>query len=217
MTSVEAPEQEAAGTAPVPRSSELLRTIVGQGAAPRVAVGEIVDGLRDRAYGLLFILLALPNVLPAPPGLGGAFGLVMAVFAVQLILGAAEPRLPRFVRRWSFPRPGVQRLLVRAQPFLSWLERYCRPRWGGLASRTVERLIGSLVLLLAFAIALPLPMTGAPPAIAVIVLALGLLERDGAAILLGALAALAALAIVSLALSFYAVSLHRIADYVVSG
>lgn len=198
--------------APVPRSSQLLMTIAAGQGGDRVTVGEIVDGLRDRAYGLVFVLLALPNIVPAPPGLGGAFGLVMTIFAVQLLFGAPEPRLPGFVRRWSFPRARCQHLLTRAQPFLARLERYCRPRWPALTSRRVERGLGLLFLVAGLAIAQPIPLTGAPPAVAVVLLALGILERDGLVILAGAIVAFATLAVVVLTSVVYAVGFDRIVD-----
>ncbi|HEY9549222.1 MAG TPA: exopolysaccharide biosynthesis protein, partial [Kiloniellaceae bacterium] len=92
--------RQRADAAAVLRSSELLLAIAADRHDPRITIGEIVDGLRDRAYGLVFVLLALPNIVPAPPGLGGAFGGIMAVFAGQLLFGSIEPRLPGFVRRW---------------------------------------------------------------------------------------------------------------------
>lgn len=209
--------QEGIPDAPVPRSSELLLTIAAGQGGDRVTVGEIVDGLRDRAYGLVFVLLALPNIIPALPGLGGAFGLVMTVFAVQLLFGAAEPLLPGFVRRWSFPRVRCQHLLTRAQPLLARLERYCRPRWPALTSRLVERGLGLLFLVVGLAIALPIPLTGAPPAVAAVLLALGILERDGLVILIGTIVALATLGVVALASVVYAVSFDRVVDLMFSG
>ena len=217
MSSVGRPMREQGeAAAPVPRSSELLLAIAGEQQDERITIGEIVDGLRDRAYGLVFVLLALPNIIPAPPGLGGAFGLIMAVFAGQLLLGAAEPRLPGLVRRWSFPRTRFRRLLARAQPFLARLERYCRPRWPALTTRSVERGLGLLFLALGLAIALPVPLTGAPLALSAVLLALGMLKRDGPIILAGTIATLVTLPIVGLVSLFYAVSFDRAFDLILS-
>src|SRR3546814_6788639 len=56
---------------------------------------------------------------------------------------------------------------------------------------------------------LPLPLTGAPPALAAVLMALGILERDGLVIAAGVVAALAALPFVGLASLLYAASFDR--------
>jgi hypothetical protein len=198
------------------RSSELILRIAAAGGDDRISVGEIVDGLRDRAYGLLLILLAVGSMIPGPPGMASVFGIVMTIFAGQLVLGADEPRLPTVVRRRSFSRAQFFRVLQRAQPLLARIERYCRPRWPRLASPGVERLAGVLVLILAIAIALPVPFSGGPLALAVVVLALGLLERDGVVVLLGLLASAGALGVLALLATIYLGGASGIAQYAAS-
>jgi hypothetical protein len=107
-------------------------------------------------------------------------------------------------------------LLARAQPFLARLERYCRPRWPALTTRSVERGLGLLFLALGLAIALPVPLTGAPLALSAVLLALGMLERDGPIILAGTIATLVTLPIVGLVSLFYAVSFDRAFDLILS-
>jgi hypothetical protein len=141
----------------------------------------------------------------------------MTVFAGQLLLGATEPRLPGFVRRWSIPRTRFRHLLARAQPFLARLERYCRPRWPALATRSVERGLGLLFLALGLAITLPVPLTGPPLALATVLLALGMLERDGPVLLAGTIATLVTLPVVGLTSLLYAISFDRAFDLILSG
>lgn len=198
------------------RSSELILQIAAAEGEEQISIGEIVDGLRDRAYGLLLILLAVGSILPGPPGMASAFGIVMTIFAAQLVFGAVEPRLPGVIRRRSFSRAQFFRLLQRAHPHLAWIERYCRPRWPHLASPGVERLAGILLLVLAVAIALPVPFSGGPLALAVVVLALGILERDGAVVLLGVATSAAALAVLVLLARLYLGGAAGIAHYVAS-
>ncbi|MGH6960902.1 MAG: exopolysaccharide biosynthesis protein, partial [Dongiaceae bacterium] len=64
-------------------------------------------------------------------------------------------------------------------------ERVLCRRFPALTSRSMERLIGAVCLVLAVLISLPIPFTGIPLAVPVIVLSLGIIERDGAFILFG--------------------------------
>lgn len=72
---------------------------------------------------------------------------------------------------------------------LNWTERLARPRWQALASGLGER-IAALFMALA-AITVMLPITNTIPSLALLLLALGIIERDGVLTALGALVATA--------------------------
>ena len=61
-----------------------------------------------------------------------------------------------------------------------------------------ERLIGAGCLLLAIILVLPVPLGNLPPAVAICAFALGLLQRDGVAVLVGWTVTLGSLVIVAL-------------------
>lgn len=173
------------------RVSERLLAIATTSTSERITVAEISAALGDRGFGLLLLLLTLPNAIPVPgPGLSAILALPAALLAAQMALGLERPRLPQRLARWSFPRQRVAALLVRAQPMLERLERLLRPR------RPVagERLVGAVCLLLALVLALPIPFGNLPVAWALIVIALGVIERDGLATLAGMAAGAAAVA-----------------------
>jgi hypothetical protein len=95
--------------------------------------------------------------------------------------------IPGFVRRRSLSRDLFRKATERAAPVLQRIEKLCRPRYGWLASGVSERLIGLVVLILAFVITLPIPIIGnIPPGLSVGILAIALIERDGLAVLVGA-------------------------------
>src|SRR3546814_11677546 len=70
----------------------------------------------------------------------------------------------------------------------------------GLTDWTGERVLGIVCLALAVIITLPIPFANMLPGLAVTALALGLIERDGLAVLIGL-----ALSVVSLAFVFFVV------------
>ena len=58
-------------------------------------MGDAVEVLRDRAFALLVVVLALPNCLPMPPPIPLVCGFLLAFVAIQIALGRSTPWLPR--------------------------------------------------------------------------------------------------------------------------
>ena len=74
----------------------------------------------------------------------------------------------------------------RSMPVLVRFEKVLRPRFSlVVASDVAERVIGLVAFLLAVVLFLPIPLANIVPAAAIAVMALGLAERDGLAVLLG--------------------------------
>lgn len=180
-----------------PRTSEVLQALVGRLDGDRISLGDIDAALQDRAFGLLMLVFALPNTLPISiPGVSGVLGTPILLLAVQLLMGYRRPWLPVWMSRRSFPRASFVRVTDRTVPWLERLERLLRPRLCALTGRTAERfLIGGAAVVLAAALALPIPFGNTLPALALTFLSLGLLERDGAAVLVGLSIGLAALGV----------------------
>jgi hypothetical protein len=168
------------------RTSTIL-TSLAERTSERLTVGDIVAVLRDRAFAVLVVLLGLPNCLPMPPPIPLVCGLLLALVAVQIIAGRAAPWLPRALLHRSIARVDVERAVLRAAPIFRRLERFSRPRMTMLETAVAVRAIGFVLLVLAVGIifALP-PIVGQIPlGIAVCLLGLGLVERDGLVVIFG--------------------------------
>ena len=76
----------------------------------------------------------------------------------------------------------------RVAPWLERAERLLRPRISVLARPPFEYVIGGICLFLSIILFLPIPMGNMPPAIAICLFSLAILERDGVWVL-GALCA----------------------------
>jgi hypothetical protein len=171
-----------------------LRRLSEEHRAPRFSVGDLLAALGDHGFGLLLLALALPNAVPGPliPGFSVPFALGIAALGVQLALGLHAPRLPRMLQRLSMEPARFRRLVDRTEPMLRRLERWLRPRRSSLTQGPGERLVGVALIGLSLVLALPVPFGNMPVALSIVVLALGQLEGDGLALLLGLLAGLAA-------------------------
>ncbi len=170
-------------TGKVPLST-LLRQLVSNPALERISVGDLLSALGDRAIASLLFIFALPNVLPLPPGTSAILGAPLVFLAVQLAFGL-RPWLPALIARRSMTRDDFSALVDRVGPWLARAERLLRPRATVLACPPMEYLIGAICLVLAVVLFLPIPLGNMLPALAISLLALGILERDGLWILLG--------------------------------
>ena len=152
----------------------------------RLTVGDIVAVLRDRAFALLVVLLGLPNCLPMPPPIPLLCGLLLALVALQLMLGRPAPWLPKALLRRSIKRTDVRRAVTRAVPILRRLERWSRPRVSVFETALGMRGMGIVLLALALALIVAAPIVGQIPlGLAVCLVGLGLVERDGLVVLGG--------------------------------
>ena len=196
MSHAHAPIGAAPSPPPALPTSELLIRIVENCPEGDVSVGDLIDGLGDRAFGVILLILSLPVAIPGPPGLPIVFGTPLLIFAAQLWLGHAHPWLPRFVRRRTFPRMSLLSLLRRCRPILARMEKICRPRILAITTPTGERWLGAFIALSAAVLInpVPIPFSHLPIAIAIVIMSLGYIERDGIVILTGAVAAVAGIA-----------------------
>jgi hypothetical protein len=167
--------------------SELVLGIARSWPADRLTLGELMEALGQRGYGVLIVLFALPNLLPVYiPGLSPIFGFPLMIICAQLALGLPSPRLPGLLTRRSMRRSDLQLIAEKALPWLRRVERFVKPRPSVVTTRTGERLVGVWGVLLCCIVVVPLPLTNGPPSLACLIMAIGLMEEDTITILIGA-------------------------------
>jgi hypothetical protein len=161
------------------RTSQILLALASQ-PGERLTVREIMAVLQDRAFSLLVVLLGLPNCLPMPPPIPLVCGLLLALVAIQIVFGREAPWLPRQLMNRSVARTDVERAVGRAVPAFRRLERISRPRMTFLDTPLAMRLMGAVILILSVGLLFAPPFVGQIPlGLAVCLVGLGLVERDG--------------------------------------
>ena len=172
---------------PPKKTSEILVALV-QRDSERLSVGEIVYTLGPQAFALLVFVLGLPNCLPMPPPIPFLCGLLLAVVAIQMMIGLEVPWLPGRLLRRSVLRADVKRAVEQALPRLRSLERLSRARLTLFGSSIGMRIIGAIVFVIALGLLVAAPLIGQIPlGLAACLVGLGLVERDGAIVLGGVL------------------------------
>jgi hypothetical protein len=176
--------------------SQILSAIAADPARDAIAINDLITLLGGRGRAGLILLFALPNVQPAPPGMSGVLGLPLLYLSSQMMLGRV-PWLPRFIAHRSVPRDRFALLVDTAAPWLARAEQLLQPRWSWLVNHRAEYTIGAFCLMLAAVLALPIPLGNMLPALAISLIALGVMERDGLWVMIGTVTGLVSLFIVA--------------------
>jgi len=152
-----------------------------------VTLDWILGQLHERAFGLFLLVLALPCCIPFLYGIPQIVALPLMFVAAQILLGRTTPWLPQKLGAREVSKEGLHGLADRARPWLERIEAVSRPRLTALTRPPIDRLVGAALVLFSASILVPLPGTNTVPGFAVVVVSMGLLQRDGILVLLGAL------------------------------
>ena len=162
------------------RFSQDLEILLNRLIEKPLTLGDILAETSERGFSLVIVLMALPFLLPMPPGFAGPLGFGCLVLSAQMALGRRSPWLPKRIARFQFPNWLALKLLTLLQQVTGLLEKVARPRLRRLAeSHQIWRLNGVCIAWLAFLLMLPIPFTNPIPTAGILLLAIATLEADG--------------------------------------
>lgn len=172
------------------RLSEELESLLEIAPGQPMKLQTIVEHLHFRGLPALIVLLCVPFLFPvAIPGLSIPFGAAIALCGLRLGLGH-NFWMPQFLLRREISFELLRKLVGTAAQFYRKVEKLVRPRmhflqrWPGMIN-----LMGFMIMiggiLLSLPIPPPFPLTNTIPGLAVIFMALGIMERDGVCTLIG--------------------------------
>lgn len=148
--------------------------------SPTVTLGVLIDGFGRRAFGMMVVVATLPAFIPSPIGAGAIAGPLIVFLGLQMLVGRIHPWLPRSLNDRELARATVRRFLVRLGHWLVKIERVTRPRADAIANGAGWRVTGLLMAGHGVALSLPVPLTNYPFGFVLIILAIALIEGDGA-------------------------------------
>lgn len=167
------------------RLSEFLNDMATGPASDRITIRDLIGELGPDARAIMIFLLGILNLIPAPPGTSAITGIPLVILTWRLARGKALT-LPAKISAQSVARSSLRAANARILPALITIERILRPRLIRLADPALSRMAGWIMLALSVLIFLPLPLVNMLPAMAVALMALGMLERDGLLVAFGA-------------------------------
>jgi hypothetical protein len=198
-----------------PRLSTDLQMLHSRVKDKSLTLAELKRSLKGRGPAMLLILLALPFCFIAIPGLSTPFGIAICLIGACLVIGC-EPWLPRFIMQRRLSTTRLTQILTGATKVARQLEKFVRPRLAFLhAGPGMLRLIGlgTVIAGLGLMLPLPIPFSNSIPALAVVLLAIGMLEKDGLCVLLGHLTAVATWVFIALTSVFAIGGFQRLLDF----
>lgn len=147
-------------------------------AGEDVTLGAAIDQPGARMHGAAILLMALPECIPLPiPSFGAILGVPLVAVSAHLALYGESANLPAKARTIGLPPRMIELMSRYLIGPLGYTEHLSRPRVSILASR--EKLVGIACLLMSLLLLLPIPLMNVPPAIALVFLSWGLVQRDG--------------------------------------
>ena len=167
-------------------SSRVLEEVIRQAPSEYVTVAWLTSTLHRDSFGIVMLCLGLLATTPVGSTVPG---LILAVMAVQLIVGRGKPAFPHFIMTRRLPTRQLLRLGGLAMHVLKYLEKVVHPRWPR-AFEAAKRAVGVMVLLLTLVLLLtPVPLSNVAPAMVISLISLAYIEEDGLLLSVGLLAA----------------------------
>jgi len=177
---------EQSHTADAPQGLVARLVHIGETApADGLSLGDFMESLGERAFGVMLFALAIPVCIPFLYGIPQIISLPMMALAFQMAVGRSEPWMPQKFAGRRLSKDGLQTMGRQAKRWFGWIEAIARPRLLFLSGRIGERMVGGVFCLFCASILVPLPLTNSTPGIAVAIASLGLITRDGLLILAG--------------------------------
>lgn len=165
--------------------SDRLDQLVSEAPGETVTLDWVLAQLHERAFGLFLLILALPCCIPFLYGVPQIVSLPLMFVAAQICLGRRVPWLPAKLGARRVSRSALANLSARARPWLRRIQALSRPRLTALTRAPMDRVVGLALLLFSASIMVPLPGTNTVPGFAVVIVSMGLLQRDGILVILG--------------------------------
>ncbi|MBX3062949.1 MAG: exopolysaccharide biosynthesis protein [Anaerolineae bacterium] len=161
----------------------------------KVSLRTLLHLMGEQGMLLFCLFLTVPFLLPVSiPGVSTVFGVAIVLIGVGVMLNRI-PWLPKVVLERTVEAAHLIPALQKASHALSRVERLIRPRWLMLThGATVNRFNGFMLIFAGLLLMAPfglVPFSNTLPALAILGLAIGILQRDGLLVILGHLMVLA--------------------------
>ena len=175
-------------------AQRLRRILTSNPRARHFSIQRIILALGEAPQGPTLALFSVAGVFDAPD-VGYLSGVVTGGLGVQLVLRRREVTLPRVVLRRKIPRSSLATLIGAVANLLEKAEAIAKPRWNWMFHPGVGVALGVLLFLLGVASMTPFLGLTVNHAASAFLMSIGLAERDGLVVMVGAIAAIASLAV----------------------
>jgi hypothetical protein len=181
-------------------SCRLRRVLADNPSVTHFTVHHIIKSLGSESPAPSIALFAAAAVFEAPDT-SLLSGRVTSALGAGLALGRGKVHLPRSLLRRTIPRSSLALLIHGVSTLLEGAEGLVRERWSWVFHPLMSTALGLTLFLLGLASMAPIIGGGVQHAASAFFVAVGLAERDGLAVMIGAVAGIASLALAAIGIA----------------
>ena len=166
--------------------SEILELFIATHQEEEITIRAMVKAFGERAFGFLTLIFALICIVPLPiPGIHMLLSIPLFYLSAQQMIGRKEVWFPDKILDYKIPRKAFEDMSHKAMPWIVKVENISKPRLEFLTHRFWFCFFGAVMFYITAFISIPLPLTNLIPAVGIVLMALGILNRDGITLLIG--------------------------------
>jgi hypothetical protein len=168
---------------------EALERTIDEITGRTITLRELIEKIGEQGLLFLCALLSIPFLIPVSiPGVSTVFGLAIILISIGITTNRA-PWLPAKIMDRPLDAGKLVPTLRRGAAMVARIEAYIRPRIAALTEGALmNRLNGLAIVLGGILLIFPLglvPFSNTLPAFAILFLAVGVSQKDGALVLAG--------------------------------
>ena len=148
-----------------------------------ITISQLSNELGTRAYGTFLVLMSLPNFIP----LLSVVSCILLIFhSAQMSFGITNPWMPKILKDYSFKKQSLEIILSKNIHLLEASEHFIKPRLLFMNSIAGLRITGVIIFFINLILLVPIPFSNFIPATAIMMIGLGLIQKDGLMVLISA-------------------------------
>ena len=162
----------------------------------KLTCNSLIELIGPGSHALAILIFSLLNLLPGPPGYSVVIGLAIIAFSIMMISGV-QMHLWEFFGKRQLPLKLLLKVLEMMQRFTKLIARISTPRLAFLTGAAATPIIGFFGIVMGVGMLVPIPFTNTLPSIAMAIVCVAVLNRDGVAAIAGAVVGVFGLAVLA--------------------
>jgi len=168
--------------------SHLLTSIINDIHGDTITLRKLLERCGREGMLLVCAIACLPFLIPVSiPGVSTVFGAAIVLLSTALFLDRL-PWLPQRILDKNLDANKLKPVLHKGVGMVGKLDRWLQPRWSGLTTSPMQRFNSAVLVFGGLLLMAPLgliPFSNTVPAVGILLLTVGMMQRDGVFVLLG--------------------------------
>ncbi|QMT59809.1 exopolysaccharide biosynthesis protein [Legionella sp. PC997] len=150
------------------------------GKKKEISFRQLLNKFHQKDNFFIIILLAIPPATPLSfiPGFSALFGFMIAVISLQLLASRKKIWLPSKLSEKKVP-PQINEGILKIIPCIEFLEKYIKNRAKFLTSPFIRPFFVIFIFILSLLLMLPIPYVDFFSSSAIIMISMGIIQKDG--------------------------------------